>query len=185
MDPKPKAPVKQTIWRGVLWAAIAMAVAAGAVQAIQEERAAAPLPLGSPAPALRLPQRGGGELDLKRLDGQVALVSFWASWCGPCVREMPLLRELEQTYRDQGVRLVTVNLDDPDDREEEVADFFAKKGGEPPIVLWPDEPTVHAWNAHRLPTLYIVGRDGRIAAGHTSLASRETLVREIEAAIAR
>lgn len=179
-----KQTVWRGVWRGVLYFAIALAVGVGAVQAVQEERAARPLPLGSPAPSLKAERRGGGAFDLAELNGKVVLVSFWASWCGPCAREMPLLRELERDYRDRGVSLVTVNLDDPDDRAQLVDEFF-EGAGEPPLVLWADEPAIHAWNAHRLPTLYVVGRDGRIVAGHTTLQSRETLQREIETALAR
>jgi len=176
--------MKRAIWRAVLYFSIALAVGVGAFEAIQAERAAQPLPLGSAAPVLRLEARGGGTYDLGERRGEVVLVSFWASWCAPCAREMPLLRELEREYRSRGVSLVTVNLDDPDDREEQVGEFFEGEA-EPPTVLWVDEPTVHAWNAHRLPTLYVVGRQGTIAAGHTTLQSRDSLVRDLEAALAR
>ncbi|HCF61192.1 MAG TPA: hypothetical protein DFS52_24740 [Myxococcales bacterium] len=175
--------MRRILWRALLWAAIALAVGAGALQAIREERLAQPLAPGSPAPALEAPMRGGGDFDLAALEGQVAVVSFWATWCGPCLRELPVLRELERTYQDRGVKLVTVNLDDPEDREAQVTELFAGQTGAPPLVLWPDEPTVHAWNAHRLPTLYVVGRDGTIVAGHTTMQSRETIQREIEKAL--
>ncbi|MGI5861178.1 MAG: TlpA family protein disulfide reductase [Myxococcales bacterium] len=176
--------MQRILWRALLWAAIALAVGVGALQAVREERMAQPLRPGSRAPALKAPMRGGGDFDLAALEGTVAVVSFWASWCGPCVREMPVLRELERAYQDRGVKLVTVNLDDPDDREEQVARFFAAQDDRLPVVLWPDEPTVHAWKAHRLPTLYVVGRDGTIVAGHTTAQSRETIQREIEKALA-
>jgi thiol-disulfide isomerase/thioredoxin len=177
--------MRQLVGRLVLYAAILLAVGAGAHEAVREERMSTPLAPGTQAPFLMANKRGGGGFDLLELRGEVVLVSFWASWCAPCQREMPMLLELEAEYRARGLKLVTANVDELADREASTTRFLAKLKGEPPIVLWPKETTVSAWKAWRLPTLYIVGRDGRIVAGHTSLQSRKTLAREIEAALAQ
>ena len=65
-----------------------------------------PLRTGAPAPAFALQSNSGKQLALADLKGQIVLVNFWASWCGPCRKEMPILEQLNRQYRSKGVTLV-------------------------------------------------------------------------------
>jgi len=65
-----------------------------------------------PAPGFSLPARAGGEVALDGLKGQVVLVNFWATWCGPCRREMPLLEQIYQRYKGLGFTLLAVNVEE-------------------------------------------------------------------------
>jgi thiol-disulfide isomerase/thioredoxin len=177
--------MRERFWRGVLYGAIAVAVVAGGLQAIHDERLGRPLVPGSPTPAFAAPVRGGGSFELSSARGEVVMLSFWATWCGPCRRELPVLRRLEAEYAPRGVRLVAANVDAPEDREELVDAFLRRAGGEPPLVVWPDGATVEAWRARRLPTLYILDAQGEIVASHSSLQDESVLRRELETALAR
>jgi thiol-disulfide isomerase/thioredoxin len=106
---------------------------------------------------------------LAEKQGKVVLVNFWASWCAPCLREIPALVELADRYRDRGFELVPVSLDDPGDIEVTVVPFLNKWF--PEFVSYArldmDMDTVvsvvdPAWN-EILPSSYIIDRDGNVA----------------------
>ncbi len=74
--------------------------------------------VGKPAPALVAPELDGQTFDLAALRGKVVIVNFWATWCGPCRAEMPLLNRFYLEHRARGLALVGVSVDDRDDRKE-------------------------------------------------------------------
>jgi thiol-disulfide isomerase/thioredoxin len=65
-----------------------------------------------PASDFSLPMRSGGTMTLSKLKGQVVMINFWASYCGPCRQEMPLLDQLSKKYKSLGFTLLGVNLDE-------------------------------------------------------------------------
>jgi len=68
-----------------------------------------------PAPEFVLPAKGGSQIDLAKYKGQVVMLNFWASWCGPCRQEMPLLEDIYKKYNKLGFTLIGVNVE-PDSR---------------------------------------------------------------------
>src|SRR5210317_631483 len=68
--------------------------------------------VGSPAPDFTLKSRGGANLRLSEEIGNVVMVNFWATWCGPCRQEMPMLDEIYERYQGAGFQLLGVNIDD-------------------------------------------------------------------------
>lgn len=64
------------------------------------------------APDFTLPVHGGGQLSLDKLKGQVVMINFWASYCGPCRQEMPLLDQISKKYKSLGFTLLGVNVDE-------------------------------------------------------------------------
>lgn len=68
--------------------------------------------VGQPAPDFALRSAQGGNLRLSEHSGEVVLINFWATWCGPCRQEMPLLDEIYGKYRRAGLVLLSVNIDE-------------------------------------------------------------------------
>src|SRR5688500_8367755 len=64
-----------------------------------------------PAPGFQLSGRGGKTLDLSQFKGQVVMINFWATWCGPCRQEMPLLEDIHKKYKAMGFTMLGVNVE--------------------------------------------------------------------------
>jgi thiol-disulfide isomerase/thioredoxin len=122
-----------------------------------------------PVVELAGPTLGGGRFDLAEQRGRVVLVDFWATWCQPCIAELPVLRALERQYRADGLRVVSVNLDEQRTNLER----FQKKDPLPWPQIFFDGPTTRGWKQNPLrqqyevtsiPFVLVVDREGRVAA---------------------
>jgi cytochrome c biogenesis protein CcmG, thiol:disulfide interchange protein DsbE len=67
------------------------------------------------APALVLSELGGDTFDLAKLRGKVVLVNYWATWCAPCKKEMPILNAFYRRYHEQGLEIIGISADRPQD----------------------------------------------------------------------
>ena len=173
---------RERIWRVVLWGAAGLALLLGLVQSIREERMSSALAPGTPPPSFVAIGPRGDPFLLAQLTGKPVLLSFWATWCGPCRQEMPLLKKLADAHRAQGLQFVAASVDEPESHEEAVA-LWRAQGAEPSPVVFPDVETARAWHAGILPTLYVLGRRGEIVGAHTGTASEAALRAEIELAL--
>lgn len=116
------------------------------------------LEIGQPAPGFTLQGLDGKEIDLADYKGKVVMVNFWASWCEPCRIEMPEIQKAHETYKDQGLMVIGVNL-----RENEITvDGFAQTYGLTfPIALDPDgKVAVNSYKVKPLPTTFFIDREG-------------------------
>jgi cytochrome c biogenesis protein CcmG/thiol:disulfide interchange protein DsbE len=111
-----------------------------------------------PAPALRLANMDGKVTDLRKLRGHWVMVHFWASWCGPCRREMPTIQAMATKMAPRYLRLVLVNTAERDD------DVFAFLGGVAPdldSLMDRDGSVTARWQPRGLPSTYLVDPQGR------------------------
>ena len=111
------------------------------------------------APGFRLPARGGGEVDLKALQGKLVLVNFWATWCPPCVEEMPSLTRLAQEFDPAFLEVVAVSVDDgwaPVDK------FLAKPRTPFRVALDLEAKVSRTYGTTKFPESYLVDKDGKV-----------------------
>jgi thiol-disulfide isomerase/thioredoxin len=87
-----------------------------------------------PAPKLKLKNLDGESQNLRQYLGKIVVLNFWATWCGPCQEEMPMLVAEEPVYRERGIVFVGVALNDGKDLDK-VRDFVAKQKAEYPIWM--------------------------------------------------
>lgn len=108
---------------------------------------------------LSLPDLSGQPRSLDEFSGKVVLVNFWASWCRPCIEEMPTLQRLAEAMRDRPFAIIGVNVGETRRR---VQAAVKRLGIDFPVLLDKDNVVFRRWGATVLPSAYVVGRDGRI-----------------------
>jgi peroxiredoxin len=123
----------------------------GAAQAVVTAQA--------PAPDFTLRGADGRNLRLNEQRGQVVLVNFWASWCGPCRQEMPHLNRLYDKYRGSGFTLLAVNIDDDPRTGTATA---ARWGLKFPVLLDADKTVSRLYDLGSMPATVLIDRDGRV-----------------------
>jgi len=134
--------------------------------------------IGNEAPELILPTPDNKELALSSLRGKVVLIDFWASWCGPCRKEMPNVKLMYQKYKDKGFEIYGVSLDK--DRDAWLAAI--EKDG----LKWPQVSDLKFWQSEAaqtyavqsIPHTVLIDKDGRILAAGLRGAELEAKVAE-------
>jgi thiol-disulfide isomerase/thioredoxin len=131
-------------------------------------RLSAPVPgmpvlgIGDRADALVLPNLQGQPTPLARWHGQLVLLNFWASWCGPCREEMPALARAQATYAARGFRVIGIAMDEP----VAVKAYLAQIPVDYPVLIGLDaspDPSLHFGDTRgALPYSVLIGRDGLI-----------------------
>lgn len=121
---------------------------------------------GSVAPGFALPRHDSNEpLDLAALRGKVVLVNFWATWCPPCVREMPALQRLHEKLAGEDFVVIAISVDED---ATEVRDFVASQGLTFPILLDPDHTVADRYQALKYPETFLIDRNGVVAVSRFS-----------------
>ena len=113
------------------------------------------------------------------LKGKVVVVDFWATWCGPCVAEMPTMKKLYAEYHGQGVEFLGISLDQP--KEQGGLDALKKFVKEKEIP-WPQyyqgkgwqSDFSSSWGINSIPSMFLVDQDGKLALRRSTRQSRET-----------
>jgi thiol-disulfide isomerase/thioredoxin len=109
----------------------------------------------------------GNPVSIGDLKGKVVVVDFWATWCGPCVAEMPKMKQLYAEYKPKGVEFVGVSLDQPESKGGLTAlkEFVAKNE-----IKWPqyyqgkfwDSEFSTSWGVNSIPCMFVLDADGNL-----------------------
>lgn len=109
----------------------------------------------------------GVAVSLSELKGNVVVMSFWATWCGPCKEEMPHLQKMYGELKDKGLTVLSISTDDARSASK-VKPFIKKNGYTFPVLLDRDSTVIGTYNpAKTLPYTVVVDRNGGIAQRHS------------------
>lgn len=140
-----------------LWRVAAAVVAAAAIAAMAEQ------PFrdwtGKPTPRLVLQDLSGKPVDLASLRGRVVLVNFWATWCEPCIAEMPSMARLAARLEGKPFQVLAVNYGES---RAKVEKFLRKSGLGLHVLLDPDQKAADEWGAKGLPMSFLIDARGNV-----------------------
>ena len=118
---------------------------------------------GDAAPAFTLASRSGPAVSLTQYRGQVVMINFWASWCGPCRQEMPLLESIYKKYNRLGFTLLGVNVE-PDSQA--ANDWLKQTPVSFPILYDKDSKVSKLYDVAGMPSTVIIDRSGKLRKLH-------------------
>jgi len=134
--------------------------------------AALALEQGQQAPDFTLPDitEGKPPITLSALRGKTVYVDFWASWCAPCLRSMPLINELYVKYREQGFEVIAINVDDP---IEDGRDFLLDTPLDYLIAADTKGEMLGAYGVRGMPTSFLIDHEGVVRMVHTGFRDND------------
>jgi thiol-disulfide isomerase/thioredoxin len=156
-----------------------------------DELAPTPISVGDEAPDFTLATLSGESVTLSKLRGSVVVLDFWATWCNPCRRGLPLLEEFNTWAQTSGqsVKVYAVNViertKDPKERKAKVEEFWTKGTYKMPTLLDLEDVVFPKYGFDGIPATVVVGPDGKIAAIHQGFSPDmvETLKKDVAAAM--
>jgi cytochrome c biogenesis protein CcmG/thiol:disulfide interchange protein DsbE len=170
---------------GVMGGALGACRLPGSGQKVQGDdgRAAAPV-VGRRAPDFTLPTLEGSRLSLSSLRGKPVLVNFFASWCGPCLAELPEIQQATLRHRHHNLIALLVDVQEDVPTVEEFANRLSLRSPMTPIVLdQSGEVAVGRYRVRALPTSVFIDRQGIIRAIHLGPVSGPQLERYVSAIV--
>ncbi len=121
---------------------------------------AIPIKNNKKTPNFCLEELNGEKVRLAALKGKIVFLNFWATWCGPCIEEMPSMEALYQRYKETDFRFLTISIDCGG--RESVRKFVERHRYRIPILLDPAGKTLELFEISRIPATFIIDRNGRM-----------------------
>jgi cytochrome c biogenesis protein CcmG/thiol:disulfide interchange protein DsbE len=172
---RPVCLVRPLVLLGVLMGALPTAACAGSDRASSSGGDAAGF-VGSPAPDFHVSAVAGSPatLSLGQLRGQVVLLDFWGTFCGPCKKSFPKLEALNRKYAADGLRVIGVSEDEEDDKDK--IPGFAEAYGAKFLLAW-DKGNVIAkrYDPETMPTSFVIDREGVVRFVHVGFHDGEEI----------
>ena len=129
------------------------------------------------APDFEVTALDGSVLQLSALKGKVVLVDFWATWCPPCVAEVPHFNELYTNYKDQGFEIVGLSTDEGGDGV--VRSFVKSHGVRYPVAMAREEIARSYGGIHGLPTTFLIDKKGDVVKRYLGYRDKKEFEKEI------
>ena len=136
--------------------------------------------VGEAAPQFTQADLDGVTHDLNAYRGQVVVLDFWATWCGPCVKSGPIIQSLHDRFKDRGVVVLSLQVGDPNG---DAVGYVSEHGYTYPVLPHADEASM-LYNVQALPTLIIIDSEGIVAHRQEGLDNEARFAARIEKLLA-
>ncbi|MEO5566965.1 MAG: TlpA disulfide reductase family protein [Gemmatimonadaceae bacterium] len=147
--------------RSLIVMALFVVAACAKADAPAADSASGRIEVGETAPAYAASTMTGDPVSLAALRGKVVLLNVWATWCGPCRKEIPELRALHATYKDRGLELIGVSVD-ADGTDETIKEFLTEFKMDYAIWRDPNEAVSATFRMAGVPATFLIDRRGII-----------------------
>lgn len=138
-----------------------------------------------PAPDFKLPTHDGKELKLSDYKGKIVILDFWATWCPPCRRGIPDLISIKEQYKNKGVEIIGISIDEfTRNTKSEVVPFIKEYGINYPVVYGTMDIARAYGGVSSIPTSFVIDQKGQIYQMHVGLVSKSVYINEIEKLLA-
>jgi len=128
------------------------------------------------APNFTWKDKNGRQVDFDAYRGKVTLINFWATWCGPCKKELPDLIAISKEMSNRGVKIIGISTDRGTNVREDVASYISEKGIPYQIVISNEEIEEAFGNVRLIPTTFVIDPDGKIAQTIVGARPKEAFV---------
>jgi peroxiredoxin len=163
---------RRFIMRLIVLGLIAVAIGSAFYTAYSNDNT--PVKIGDPAPDLKLKNLQGEEVQLSDLKGKGVFINFWATWCDPCKREMPLMDKQYQLMKNHGIEILAINIAE----SHLVVDGFIRRLGVSfPVLLDSDRAVTQRYGVGALPASFFVDKNG-IVVDHFVGEMNERIIKE-------
>lgn len=119
----------------------------------------------------------GGIVESEQLEGKVLLLAFFATWCPPCVEEVPTLNKLQGKFAGKGFSVIGISVDE--EGPEIVAEFIKKQSIAYPVLM-ADLKTVKNFSAYSIPVVFLVNKSGNVVKRYTGYVQRQILEKDVQ-----
>ena len=147
-------------------------------QAIEAKGTKIGIEIGNEAPDFQMQTLDGATVTLSSLEGKKVLVNFWASWCGPCLDEMPEIEEIHNEFGND-VEVLAVNMTVTGKNIEAVENFVQEHGLTFPILLDESNKTNSTYEVLSLPTSYFIDTEGVIKHKYIGAMTKEYMIEQL------
>ncbi|HYA88424.1 MAG TPA: TlpA disulfide reductase family protein [Nitrospirota bacterium] len=121
---------------------------------------------------------GGKNVALSDMKGRVVLLEFWATWCPPCRASIPGIERLYEKYKDKGVVVLTVSMDDSG---WDAVQSFVKENGIKYTVLKGNDDVAEKYQVRSIPMLVVIDKEGKVVKRYLGFGSDQDVERDIKA----
>lgn len=134
--------------------------------AAQEETQRQPLQPGAEAPGFTATTLEGVPLSIEQWEGRVVVLNYFITWYRDAAQHLDMMEQLQTQYSREGMRLVSISLDEGDRGEEQVRELVRDAALAHPVVIDADQEIAEQYGVRALPAIFVIGRDGAIAYYH-------------------
>ena len=135
--------------------------------------------VGREAPNFTLPSLDGQQVRLPAMRGKIVLFDFWATWCGPCRAEMPIVKKIVDDYDAKGLEAWGIS----DEKARVVKEWMARNPWNLPVLVDAEDKVSEQSQVEGIPSLLVIGRDGKILSYYTGTQSEQSLRSVIDTAL--